>query len=70
MVKVSFAKGRKLLKVECTDPAFCTPFQPHVLADILNGVYELTQQDNKIKFEYYRTPEGEWGFRAAAKDAS
>lgn len=65
-MRLTFSKAKKTLKIECGDPAFCTPFQPHVVADILNGIWELTDSHNETKFEYFKS-NGEWGFRAKKK---
>lgn len=67
-MRLTFSKEKKTLKIECGDVAFCTPFQPHVVAEILNGIWELTDSHNDTKFEYFRN-NGEWGFRAQKKNA-
>jgi hypothetical protein len=66
MTKIRFNKGKKQLIADVQDTAWLTPFQPHVLAEMLTAIYHVTHGLEAPKFEYFKE-DGQWGFRAAKK---
>jgi len=65
-IKVSYNPTKKHLKCDIKDAAFRTPFQPHLIADILNNIYKLTAPDKETKFEYFKD-DNNWGFIVKGK---
>jgi hypothetical protein len=69
LMEVRFNKSKKQLKINVTDVSLQTPFQPHLMVDILNAIYDVTQAENNLKFEYFKDKQnkGLWGFRTIPK---
>lgn len=66
MTKIRFNKGKKQLVADIQDSAWLTPFQPHVLAEMLTSIYSITHGSEAPKFEYFKEKE-QWGFRVVKK---
>ena len=67
-VKVKFNRSQKKLTVEITDLAFMTPWQPHLLGEILTSIQDVLDPRNDKQFKYYKDGKETYGWRAEKKD--